>query len=163
MEWIIFAALFIVLLFFAFHQRKELKALEEDLAAQRDRLATQANKLASQDSMLTSHQEALDNIRYYLDPDTREIPGSGTDTSEEMIFLRKRQEMDEEKRHFQEEVRKKAKTLEWYEKEFSIGLDALLELFLHIPLTVRESIIAKMPDSIVKKGFKRLSEKGRST
>ncbi len=67
--------------------------------------------------------------------------------------------MAEEKARFEKEVKVKTKSIEWYEKEFSIGLDALLELFFHIPLGVRESIISEMPNSVIKKGFKRLSDK----
>jgi hypothetical protein len=55
-------------------------------------------------------------------------------------------------------VYQKNKTIDWYEKEFSIGLDALLELFLHLPHRIQQRIIAKMPQSVIKKGFKRLSD-----
>jgi len=164
MEWVN-AVVVIAVLLMALHQKKRVKALEKTLALQKEQLASQANVLAAHKDMLASQREVLASYRDLVDdtkpPIDREIqeePTEGAKTTEEEIRFRKRQEMAEEKSKFEREVQERTKTMEWYEKEFSVGLDALLELFLHVPLRVRESIIRKMPNSVLKKGFKRLSD-----
>ncbi|MDY6953036.1 MAG: hypothetical protein SWE60_16125 [Thermodesulfobacteriota bacterium] len=164
MEWIN-AVVIIAVLLMALHQKKRVKALEKTLAVQKEQLASQANMMAAHKDMLASQKEALATYRDLLDNttppmagDVHEEPRERGKTTEEESLYRKRQEMTEEKSRFEREVRERTKTMEWFEKEFSIGLDALLELFLHVPLRVRESIIRKMPNSVIKKGFKRLSD-----
>jgi uncharacterized coiled-coil protein SlyX len=165
MEWVN-AVLVIAVLLIALYQRKRVKALEENLALQKDQLASQANVLAShkdilasQREILASYRDLLSGAKPHLDPGAQEEPGKVATPAEGDVLLRKRQEMTEEKSRFEKEVQERTKTMEWYDKEFSIGLDALLELFLHVPLRVRESIIGKMPPSVMKKGFKRLSDR----
>jgi len=164
MEWVN-AVVIIAVLVMALHQRKRVKALEKTLAVQKEQLATQANMLTAHKDMLASQKEVLASYRdlvYETKPpvyrDTPEEPAEGAKTTQEEIRFRKRQEMAEEKSKFEREVQERTKTMEWYEKEFAIGLDVLLELFLHVPLRVREAIIGKMPNSVIKKGFKRLSD-----
>jgi len=164
MEWVN-AVVVIAVLLMALHQKKRVKALEKTLAVQKEQVASQANMLAVHKDMLASQREVLASYRELVvdtepptDRDREEEPTAGAKTADEEIKLRKRKEMAEEKSKFQKEVQERTKTMEWYEKEFSIGLDALLELFLHVPLRVRESIIGKMAPSVIRKGFKRLSD-----
>ncbi|MDY6989857.1 MAG: hypothetical protein SWQ30_17585 [Thermodesulfobacteriota bacterium] len=164
MEWVN-AVVVIAVLLLALHQKKRVKALEKTLAVQKEQVASQANMLAAHKEMLASQREVLASYRDLvvdteppIDRDREEEPTEEAKTAEQDIRKRKRQEMAEEKAKFEREVRERTKTAEWYEKEFSIGLDALLELFLHVPLRVRESIIRKMSPSVIKKGFKRLSD-----
>jgi len=164
MEWVN-AVVVIAVLLMALHQKKRVKAMEKTLAVQKEQLASQANMLAVHKDMLASQREVLASYRDLVvdteppvDRDIPEEPTGGAKTTDEEVRFRKRQEMAEEKSKFEREVQERTKTMEWYEKEFSIGLDALLELFLHVPLRVRESIIRKMAPSVIRKGFKRLSD-----
>jgi hypothetical protein len=163
MEWIN-AAVLIVVIVFALHHKKKIKALEDDVALHKEKLALQANMLAlqkdtlaSQKDLLTSYKDALDSLKAKLPVGERSQPEVEAKTEEDDIELIQRDDMAEEKARFEKEVQERTKTMEWYEKEFSIGLHAILELFLHVPLRIQKSIIAKMPDSVIKKGFKRLS------
>ena len=172
MEWVN-AVVLIGLLVFALQQRKRLKRLEEDLPLRKGKLASQGDMmalhkdilasyrevLASEKEILASHKEILGSIKAYGGIST---PGESIGVprvTDETVHIKQRKEMAEEKSKFEKQVQERTKTIDWYEKEFSVALDALLELFLYVPLDVRESIISKMPNSVIKKGFQRLSEK----
>ncbi|MDY6836803.1 MAG: hypothetical protein SWH78_02410 [Thermodesulfobacteriota bacterium] len=164
MEWVN-AVVIIAVLLMALHQKKRVAALEKTLAVQKEQLASQATMMAAHKDMLASQKEALATYRDLMhdtrppiDRDIQEAPADGPRTTGEETRIRKRQEMAEEKSKFEREVQERTKTMDWYEKEFSVGLAALLELLLHVPIAVRESIIGKMPNSVIKKGFKRLSD-----
>ncbi len=163
MEWIN-AAVLIVVIVFTLHHKKKIKALGDDVALQKEKLASQANMLASQKDtlasqkdLLTSYKDALDSLKASPAVGEPAQPGVEAKSKEDDIELRQRDNMAEEKARFEKDVQERTKTMEWYEKEFSIGLHAILELFLHVPIGTQRSIIAKMPDSVIKKGFKRLS------
>ena len=179
MEWVN-AVVLIGLLVFALQQRKRLKRLEEDLplrkgklpsqgdmmpshkeilASYREILASHREILASEKEILASHKEILGSIKAYGGISTPGESIGGPGVTDETLHLKQRKEMAEEKSKFEKQVQERTKTIDWYEKEFSVALDALLELFLYVPLDVRESIISKMPNSVIKKGFQRLSEK----
>ncbi len=172
MQWVN-ALVLIGLLVFVWQQKKRLKRLEENLPLRKGKLPSQVDisplhkdmlasyraLLASEKEILASHKKILDSLMAY-----RDIPTPRESTGEEMVAdgtvqLKQRKDMAEEKFRFEKEVQEKTKTVDWYEKEFSIALDALLELFLHVAPGVREAIIGKMPSSVIKKGFQRLSEK----
>jgi len=158
MEWIN-TILLIVLVVFSLYEKRRLKALEKDVVLQENRLGSQADILASHRDILTSHKHVLDSVKVYLDVPIPERLRGAVKITEGGIELKQQKKIAEEKSRFEKEVRERTKTIDWYEKEFSIGLDALLELLLYVPLTVQESIISKMPNSVMKKGFKKLSEK----
>ena len=172
MEWVN-AVVLIGLLVFALQQKKRLKRLEGDLPLRKGKLASQGDMmalhkdilasyrevLASEKEILASHKEILGSIKAYGGIST---PGESIGVprvTDETVHIKQRKEMAEEKSKFEKQVQERTKTIDWYEKEFSVALDALLELFLYVPLGVRESIISKMPNSVIKKGFQRLSEK----
>jgi hypothetical protein len=172
MEWVK-ALVLIGLLVFVLQQKKRLKRLEENLPLRKGKLSSQVDMsplhkdmlasyktlLASEKEILASHKKILDSVKAYRDiPMPRASMGEDS-VPDETIQLKQRKDMAEEKSRFEKEVQEKTKTIDWYEKEFSVALDALLELFLHVPLGVQESIINKMPNSVIKKGFQRLSEK----
>jgi uncharacterized coiled-coil protein SlyX len=163
MEWVN-AVVVIAVLLMALHQKKRIKALEKTLAVQKEQLAAQAETLAAHKEILASQKAVLASYRELAGgtkpPVSFDVEGEEVQevkTSED-VRLRMRQEMAEEKSRFEKEVQEKKKTMDWYEKEFAIGLDTVLELYLHLPFRVRESIIGKMPNSVIKKGFKRLSK-----
>ena len=165
MEWVN-TVLLVVLVVFALYEKGRVKALEKALAFQRNKLCSQADILASQrdvmalqKDILASHQHALDTVLAKLDIPIPERTGGEAKIKKEAIELKRRKAMAEEKSKFEREVEGRTKTLDWYEKEFSVGLDALLELLLNVPLGTQESIISKMPNSVIRKGFKRLSDK----
>ena len=172
MEWVN-AVVLIGLLVFALQQKKRLKRLEEDLPLRKGKLASQGDMmtlhkdilasyrevLASEKEILASHKEILGSVKAYGAIPTPGESIGGPRVTDEVVHLRQRKEMAEEKSKFEKQVQERTKTIDWYEKEFSVALDALLELFLYVPLGVRESIIGKMPNSVIKKGFQRLSEK----
>ena len=175
MEWVN-AVVIIGLLVFALQQRKRLKGLEENLPLRKGKLVSQADMLALHKDLLSSYREVLatekdilaslkemlDSVKAYRDVATPREPRGEDSATEGAVELKQRKERAEEKSRFEKEVQERVKTIDWYEKEFSVGLDALLELFLHVPLGVRESIISKMPHSVIKKGFQRLSDKDLS-
>ncbi|MGD8513445.1 MAG: hypothetical protein PVG85_05805 [Deltaproteobacteria bacterium] len=176
MEWVN-AVVLIGLLVFTLQQKRRLKGLEENLPLRKSKPGSQADMLALHKDILASYREVLaaekdilaslkemvDNVKAYRDgPTPRERKGEDSVT-EGAVEQKQRKERAEEKSRFEKEVQERAKTIDWYEKEFSVGLDALLELFLHVPLGVRESIISRMPNSVIKKGFQRLSDKGLSS
>jgi hypothetical protein len=175
MEWVN-AVVLIGLLVFALQQKKRLKRLEGDLPLRKGKLASQGDMmalhkdilasyrevLASEKEILASHKEILGSIKAYGGIPTPGESIGGPGVTDETVHLRQRKEMAEEKSKFEKQVQERTKTIDWYEKEFSVALDALLELFLYVPLGVRESIISKMPNSVIKKGFQRLSEKESS-
>ena len=158
MEWINTILLLVLIVFFLY-EKKRLKTLEEDLAFQNNRLGAQADILASHRDILSSHKHLLDSVKAYLDVPIPERLRGAVKITEGGIELKQQKKIAEEKFRFEREVQERTKTIDWYEKEFSVGLDALLQLLLYVPRTVQESIIGKMPNSVMKKGFKRLSEK----
>jgi len=161
MEWVN-AVILIGLLVFALQQNKRLKRLEEDLPLRKGKLASQGDMMALHKDILASYKEILGSIKAY---GGIAAPGESIGeprVTDETAHLKQRKEMAEEKSRFEKQVQERTKTIDWYEKEFSVALDALLELFLYVPLGVRESIISKMPNSVIKKGFQRLSEKDSS-
>jgi hypothetical protein len=172
MEWVN-AVVLIGLLVFALQQKKRLKRLEEDLPLRKGKLASQGDMmalhkdilasyrgvLASEKEILASHKEILGSVKAYGGIPTPGESIGGPRVTDETVHLKQREEMAEEKSKFEKQVQERTKTIDWYEKEFSVALDTLLELFLYVPLGVRESIISKMPNSVIKKGFQRLSEK----
>ena len=132
---------------------------KEILASYREILASHREILASEKEILDSHKAMLESVKSYGGIPTPAESAGGPGVGHEGVHLRKRQEMAEEKSRFEKEVQERTKTMEWYDKEFSVALDALLELFLYVPPHARDSIISKMPNSVIKKGFQRLSEK----
>jgi hypothetical protein len=134
--------------------------LHPDWAAAAENLtASQAELSGLQEKILKSQEELLAAVKACLDRPVPETIRAGGDSTGEFADESRRQVMAAEKMKFEKEVREEERTLDWYEKEFSIGLDALLELFLHVPLPTQKSILAQMPNSVMKKGFMRLSDK----
>lgn len=158
MEWVN-AVVLIGLVFFVVIQNRHVRTLEKDLALQKEKLTLQDGMLATHRDILASQKGVPASAMVYPDIPAPKQPTDETKVTDKAIEKKQREDMAEEKARFEKEVKVKTKSIEWYEKEFSIGLDALLELFFHIPLGVRESIISKMPNSVIKKGFKRLSDK----
>lgn len=170
MEWIN-AAVLVGLVVFAVYQRNKIGALEKTLVSQKeklnahesmlashkDMLFSQKEILSSQKDLLTSYKGSLDDVKSNLSGHAPSQPVVEIAAQDDEVECKHRKDMAEEKAKFEKEVQEKNKTMDWYEKEFSIGLDALLELFLHVPRRTRQAIIAKMPPSVIKKGFKRLS------
>jgi hypothetical protein len=120
------------------------------MALHKDILASYREVLASEKEILASHKEILGRVKAYGSIST---PGESIGeprVTDETVRLKQRKEMAEEKSRFEKQVQERTKTIDWYEKEFSVAL---------VPLGVRESIISKMPNSVIKKGFQRLSEK----
>ena len=175
MEWVN-AVVLIGLLVFALQQKKRLKGLEENLplrkskpesqtdmwALHKDILASYKEVLASEKDILASLKEMVAHVTPEGEGATPSEPKGEDKVTAGAVEQKQRKERAEEKSRFEKEVQERVKTIEWYEKEFAVGLDALLELFLHVPLGDRESIISKMPHSVIKKGFQRLSDKGLS-
>ncbi|MBW2109054.1 MAG: hypothetical protein JRI36_10375 [Deltaproteobacteria bacterium] len=174
MTWLT-AIVLIGLACFTAYLRYRVDKLQEALLAQEKQLATQQATLASHTGMLASHKDILDAhkdlLASYKDtlnglkaeisvwPAPPEAAESLTNEDDASVSVTvQRSKMAEEKARFEREVQEKNKNMDWYEKEFSIALDALLELFLHVPRPVREAIISAMPNSVIKKGFKRLSD-----
>ena len=165
MEWFN-TTILIALVVYVLYQRKEITALTKDLIAQKERLTSQDNILASGKDMLmsgrdilASQKEVLDSLKEYIELHIPKHPWGGDKVVEEGVQLRQQREIAEETSRFEKEVRTKTKTLEWYEKEFSVGLNAMFQLLQFVPLGMREKIIGKMPNSVIKKGVKRLSDK----
>jgi hypothetical protein len=170
MAWINAVAL-IGLIVFAVYQKNKIRTLEKTLSAQQEKLDIQESRLAShkdmllsqkeifssQNALLTSYKETLDNVKNSLGTTPSLKPTVEVPAADDGIAPNNREGMQEEKARFEKEVQEKKKSIDWYEKEFSIGLDTLLELFLYVPRGIQQKIIADMPDSIIKKGFKRLS------
>jgi hypothetical protein len=172
MEWIN-ATLLVGLVVFAVYQRNKIGALgknlsslkdklnahESLLASHKDMLFSQKEILSSQKDLLTSYKDTLDDVKSNLSGDAPSQSVVEIAAQDDEVEIRPREDMIEEKARFGREVQEKTKNMDWYEKEFTIALDTLLELFLHIPQRIREPIITKMPNSVIKKGFKRLSNK----
>lgn len=172
MAWINAVAL-IGLIVFAVYQKNKIRTLEKALSAQQEKLDIQESRLAShkdmllsqkeifssQNALLTSYKETLDNVKNGLGTAPSFKPTVEVAAADDGIAPNNREDMQEEKARFEKEVQEKKKSIDWYEKEFSIGLDTLLELFLHVPRGIQQKIIADMPDSMIKKGFKRLSNR----
>lgn len=170
MEWIN-AAVLVGLVVFAVYQKNRIRALEKTLASQKEKLEVQESMLAShkdmlfsqkeilssQKDLLTSYKDALDDVKAGLAVDTTAQPKIEITAKDDGVAFKNREDMAEEKAKFEKEVQEKKKSMDWYEKEFAVGLDALLELFLYVPPRIQQAIIAKMPNSVIKKGFKRLS------
>ena len=171
MEWIN-AKVLVGLIVFVVYQKNKISALEKTLSAQREKLDAQKSMLVShkdmlfsqkeilstQKDLLISYKDALDDVKANIAIHGSFKPVVDTAPQEDNVEFKQRGEIKEEKAKFQKELQEKKKTIEWYEKEFLIGLDALLELFLHLPLSIRQKVIKKMPASVLKKGFKRLSD-----
>jgi hypothetical protein len=140
-------------------QQSKLDAQQTALAFQKDMLFSQKEILASQKDLLTSYKDALDGLKADIAVGPTVQPQDEVTPTDDGLTATNREGMAAEKAKFEKEVQEKKKSMDWYEKEFSIGLDALLELFLHVPHRVQENIIANMPDSVIKKGFKRVSDR----
>jgi len=172
MEWIN-AAVLVGLIVSAVYQKNKIRTLEKTLSSQqekldvqksmlashKDMLLTQKEILSSQKDLLTSYKDALNDVKAGLAVDPPLQTRIEVTTANDGIAFKNREDMAEEKVRFEKEVQEKKKSMDWYEKEFSIGLDALLELFVHVPHRIQQTIIAKMPNSVIKKGFKRLSDR----
>ena len=172
MEWIN-ATLLVGLVVFVVYQRNKIGALKKNLssledklndhesllASHKDMLFSQKEILSSQKDLLASYKDTLDDVKSNLSGDTPSQSVVEIATQDDDVEITPREDMVEEKARFEKEVQEKKKNMDWYEKEFNIALDTLLELFLHIPRRIQEPIIAKMPNSVIKKGFKRLSNK----
>lgn len=165
MEWIN-AIVLMGLVVFVVYQKNQIRKLQKDLtsqknalAAHKDMLSSQKAILISQKDLLASHKDTLDEVKANLSAGASVASDVEVPTKREDLEVQQRNDMAEEKAKFEKEVQERRKTMDWYEKEFSIALDALLELFLHVPHRIQQAIIATMPNSIIKKGFKRLSKK----
>lgn len=171
MEWIN-AVFLIVLVILLVQQRQQVTALERHLNVHTDRMTMKIDGLSVQgelagplESVLAAHKELLGSHKELLDSmkAAPEAPAARLPEEEKeaggLNEQRQRRILAEEKERFGNEVREKKRTVEWYEKEFSIGLEALMELFLHVPVDVQEAVVSRMPNSVMKKGFTRLSEK----
>ena len=165
MEWIN-ATLWIVVLILLLHQRKMVQSLKTNLGLQEDKFRWPVDLPASQKEVLEAQKEVLALQREFLNHATRHTaihptrePRAGEETSEKHVELQVPKEVQDEKLKFERELEERKKTLEWYEKELRVALDALLELFLYVPANAQKLIISKMPNSVMKKGFKKLSDK----
>jgi hypothetical protein len=172
MEWIN-AAILVGLVLFAVYQKNKIRSLEKALLSQKeildsqgamlashkDMIFSQKEMLSSQKDLLTSYKDALDDVKAGLPVNSPVQPKIEVQAKDDDLARKQREDTAEEKVKFEKEVQQKKKNMDWYEKEFTIALDTLLELFLHIPHRIQQPIIAKMPNSVIKKGFKRLSNK----
>jgi len=142
----------------ALYQKNRTRMLEKEIASLKERLTTLSTTLDSQKEFLSLYKNWGTGPKGDLVAPAPPEVQQAAPVANKDVEQKRRQHMEEEKSRFQREVQEKKKGMDWYEKEFSVGLDALLELFLHVPPHRQQAIIAKMPSSVIKKGFKRISD-----
>jgi hypothetical protein len=142
----------------ALYQKNRNRMLGKEIASLNERLTTLSTTLDAQKELLALYRNWLIGTKADVVVSAPAEAQQAAPAANKDVEQKRREHMKEEKSKFQKEVQEKTKGVDWYEKEFSVGLDALLELFLDVPPNRQQEIIAKMPSSVIKKGFKRLSD-----